>query len=172
MRALRLAPFTAACALALAACEDPQPPPHLRIEGGDAARGRRLIETKYGCGACHTIEGIRSARGMVGPPLIDFAQRTTFAGRFPNAPGYMIPWLENPPAVSPGTAMPDLGVSREEARDITTYLYTLGADRVVIWPPLPAFSAEPREELARAGPGADNEQEPERPYAADRDRDD
>jgi hypothetical protein len=30
--------------------------------------------------------------------------------------------------------MPNLGITEPEARDIATYLYTLGADGVLIWP--------------------------------------
>jgi cytochrome c1 len=32
-------------------------------------------------------------------------------------------WIRNPQQVSPGTAMPDLKVGEEDARDITTFLY-------------------------------------------------
>jgi len=37
----------------------------------------------------------------------------------------MMTWLRNPQAVSPGNAMPDIGLDEERARDITAYLYTL-----------------------------------------------
>src|SRR6185312_8248977 len=35
---------------------------------GDPHAGKVLIEN-YGCGSCHTIPGIYTARGVVGPPL-------------------------------------------------------------------------------------------------------
>jgi cytochrome c1 len=37
----------------------------------------------------------------------------------------MIRWLRDPHAVDPLTAMPNLGVGEQDARDITSYLYTL-----------------------------------------------
>src|SRR5678810_1226335 len=40
----------------------------LVVAGGDAGRGKTAIAV-YGCGSCHTIPGIRTAKGTVGPPL-------------------------------------------------------------------------------------------------------
>jgi hypothetical protein len=71
---------------------------------------------------------------VVGPPLDDYAQRVLLAGIVPNAPRTLVPWLMDPPAVDPDTAMPNLGVSEAEARDMATYLYTLGAEKVLVWP--------------------------------------
>jgi cytochrome c1 len=34
-------------------------------------------------------------------------------------------WVRDPQRVSPGTAMPNLGVSEEDGRDLVAYLYTL-----------------------------------------------
>jgi cytochrome c2 len=119
--------------LLLSGCEQPEPPAHLRIAGGDAERGRTLIQ-RYKCGSCHNIEGIPGAKGVVGPPLTDYAQRVLLAGIIPNAPRTLVPWLMNPPAIDPDTAMPNLGVTEPEARDMATYLYTLGADGVLVWP--------------------------------------
>jgi cytochrome c2 len=91
---------------------------------GDARRGRAIIEA-YGCGACHIIPGVPGANGLVGPPLIFFGARTMIAGELPNTPENLERWLQNPRAVEPGTAMPDLGLSPDQAQDITAYLYTL-----------------------------------------------
>jgi cytochrome c2 len=33
-------------------------------------------------------------------------------------------WIEHPRAVNPKTAMPELGVTRTEARDMAAYLYS------------------------------------------------
>jgi cytochrome c2 len=118
----------------LAACGRPEPPAHLRIVGGDAERGRLLVQ-RYACGSCHTIEGIRGGNGVVGPPLTDYAQRVLLAGIVPNTPRTLVPWLMNPPAMAPNTAMPNLGITEPEARDIATYLYTLGAEKVRTWRP-------------------------------------
>lgn len=91
---------------------------------GDASEGKRLI-LSYGCGSCHTIPGIRGARGIVGPPLDHMGRRGYIAGLLANSPQEMIRWLRDPPAVDAATAMPDLGLTEAEARDIAAYLYTL-----------------------------------------------
>jgi cytochrome c1 len=36
----------------------------------------------------------------------------------------MMKWIVDPQAVSPGTAMPRLGVTPADSRDITAFLYT------------------------------------------------
>jgi hypothetical protein len=40
----------------------------------------------------------------------------------------------DPPGIEPRTGMPNLGLTEAEAKDIATYLYTLGADGVPVWP--------------------------------------
>jgi cytochrome c len=89
---------------------------------GDLHRGEAAI-AKYGCGSCHVIPGVRQARGKVGPPLTDFAQRSYIAGNAFNTPGNLAAWIRRPDSVEPGTVMPALGVSEQEARDIAAYLY-------------------------------------------------
>ena len=94
------------------------------IENGDATRGRAAIAA-YGCGSCHTIPGIRGADGMVGPPLEHWAERRIIAGEVPNDPERLITWITVPQSIEPGTAMPNMGVTDGQARDIAAYLYTL-----------------------------------------------
>ena len=94
------------------------------MTGGDPAAGRRLIRS-HGCGGCHTIPGVVQARGKVGPPLSGVAGRAYIAGRLRNTPANLIAWVDDPKAVDPATVMPDAGVTRDEARDIAAYLYTL-----------------------------------------------
>jgi putative membrane protein len=96
----------------------------LAVNGGDAKRGEREIR-KYGCGSCHAFPGITGSRAIVGPPLTGIAQRSFIAGVLPNTPDNLVTWIENPPAVDPKTAMPNMGVSGRDARDIAAYLYTL-----------------------------------------------
>jgi cytochrome c1 len=91
---------------------------------GDAGRGRDLIQF-YGCGSCHTIPGVYTARGTVGPPLMSFAERTMIAGEVPNSPANLVRWITNPKANESGTAMPNLGVTNNDAHDLAAYLYTL-----------------------------------------------
>lgn len=100
----------------------PSPPP--AVEVGDVSRGEDLLEA-YGCGACHTIPGIRGANGVVGPPLTEWSRRSYIAGSLVNNEDNLVTWIVDPDGVEPGTAMPDLGVSPLEAADIAAYLFTL-----------------------------------------------
>lgn len=108
----------------------------LAIEGGNPKTGRNLIQS-YGCGTCHTIAGIRGARGRVGPELRDYSQQHLLAGFLPNAPRYLIAWLMDPVALKPQTGMPAQGLTEEEARHVASYLYTLGGGRTSSYPPDP-----------------------------------
>lgn len=91
---------------------------------GNVERGEQLVKL-YGCGSCHVIPGTTGARGVVGPPLHQIGRRIYVAGVLRNTPQNMMFWLQNPQAVVPGNAMPDMGISRDQARDITAFLYTL-----------------------------------------------
>ena len=92
--------------------------------GGDPSRGRAKIR-HYGCVSCHTIPGLAEADALVGPPLDRIASRTYIGGVLTNSPDNMIRWIQNPPGVDNLTAMPNLGVTEQDARDIASYLYTL-----------------------------------------------
>jgi cytochrome c len=91
--------------------------------GGDPARGEAMF-IQYGCGSCHALKDVRNATGSVGPPLDGIALRVIIGGHLSNTPENMEKWIRDPQHVSPGTAMPDLGVSEGDARDITAFLYT------------------------------------------------
>ena len=43
----------------------------------------------------------------------------------PNTPDNMVRWLQNPPAIDPRSAMPNMGISEAQARDIAAWLYTM-----------------------------------------------
>ena len=92
--------------------------------GGDANVGRQIIVQRH-CGSCHTIPGIHHADGVFGPPLTSFGRRTFIAGNFPNAPNNLVHWIMSPTSMKPKTAMPDLGLSEQQARDVAAYLYRL-----------------------------------------------
>jgi cytochrome c len=94
------------------------------MTGGKPARGKALVR-KYGCQACHTIPGVSGADGTIGPPLDGIAKRAYLAGRLQNEPRNMIRWIREPQEVSPGTVMPEMGVTEQDGRDIAAYLYTL-----------------------------------------------
>lgn len=93
--------------------------------GGDPREGAVLV-TRYSCGACHLMPGVPNANGLVGPPLGRFARRTVIAGVLPNTPPNLVQWLRNPQAVTPGNAMPNVGLTDAQARDIAAYLYAKG----------------------------------------------
>ncbi len=109
--------------LLLAACGGDDTTLAVQMTGGDPANGPALIR-EYGCGTCHVIPGVRGAGGLVGPPLTDFAHRAYIAGAVANTPEHLITWIRVPQAIQPGTAMPNMGVAEQEARDIAAYLYS------------------------------------------------
>jgi cytochrome c2 len=92
--------------------------------GGSPQRGRAAID-RYGCATCHTIPGVRGADARVGPPLDRVANQTYIAGVLTNSPDNLMRWIRDPRGVDGLTAMPDLGVTDQDARDIASYLYTL-----------------------------------------------
>jgi cytochrome c1 len=92
--------------------------------GGNPVAGEQVI-TQFNCGSCHTIPGVRGARGLVGPPLLFFGRRTFIAGQVPNTPDNLVRWVMSPQSIEAGTAMPALGLTERQARDVAAYLYTL-----------------------------------------------
>ncbi len=94
------------------------------MTGGDVGRGRTAIG-KYGCAACHTIPGIHNAVATVGPPLTQVAVRQYLGGHLVNTPDNMMKWLQHPQQIDPKNAMPEMGITDQDARDIAAYLYTL-----------------------------------------------
>ena len=120
----------------------------VEVAGGDPAVGRELVH-EYACGSCHIIPGIGGATSVAGAPLTDWAERQYIAGALWNTPENLISWITDPQAIEPGTAMPDMGVTEEEARHMAAYLFTLG-DVYGLGPPHPF----PKSWLEKLGPGA------------------
>ncbi|MBV9173400.1 MAG: c-type cytochrome [Chloroflexi bacterium] len=97
-------------------------------------QGVRVI-LQYGCGGCHTIPNIPGAAGNIGPNLGPnggigpVSQRPTLAGGVvPNASvDDTAAWIEDPPAHKPGTAMPKLGLSHDDALAAASYLWSVPA---------------------------------------------
>ncbi len=90
----------------------------------DPERGKVALE-QYACTTCHSIPGIVGEHAPVGPPLDRVAGRQYLAGVIRNTPENMVRWLREPQAIAPRSAMPNLGVTERDARDIAAYLYTL-----------------------------------------------
>lgn len=99
-------------------------PPQRQAPGGDPDRGRAALAT-FGCGGCHLIPGVDGAESWVGPPLARYSERAFVAGVMSNNAENLTRWIADPRGVDPQTAMPDLGVPPETARDMAAYLYTL-----------------------------------------------
>lgn len=110
-----------AAAVLLGGCKEA---PRSVVPGGEVQQGLRLV-TQYQCGACHTIPGVQGAAGQEGPALDTIGRLSYIAGGVPNQPANMLRWLRVPHAVKPGTEMPPMGLTEQEARHIAAFLYTL-----------------------------------------------
>lgn len=80
---------------------------------------------RYGCVSCHTIPGIAGARATVGPPLDRLGSRTYLAGTLQNTPENLAFWIQHPQDVHHGTAMPEMHVTPEDAKTMSSYLESL-----------------------------------------------
>jgi cytochrome c oxidase subunit 2 len=90
----------------------------------DAVEGGQLFQSR-GCAACHTINGTPAA-GKVGPNLTHLASRGVIAGSIlQNTPQDLRAWLKDPPAVKPGSIMPNLGLNDHELDVLVAYLQSL-----------------------------------------------
>jgi cytochrome c len=119
-----IAPLIALAAFTLAGCSHGEADAAALTGGGSPKHGAELIRS-YGCGTCHSVPRVPGANATVGPNLQGIASRAYIAGVLPNVPNNMVRWIQNPQAVDQKTAMPNLGVSSRDARDIAAYLYTL-----------------------------------------------
>lgn len=107
----------------LVACDGP-PDRTPTLADADAANGLRLV-TEKGCVACHIFPDVPWPRGGLGTSLHGFARQGLIAGRLPNQPGVLMQFVRNAPGLVPGSAMPAITMSDQEARDVTAYLLTL-----------------------------------------------
>jgi cytochrome c oxidase subunit 2 len=104
----------------LASAQEPARAPQAEL----AVAGSQLF-TQKGCVNCHAVEGVNTYN-RVGPDLSHIGSRTSIAaGMLPNTRENMIEWLRYTDTVKPGVAMPNLGLSQEEAESLTAYLETL-----------------------------------------------
>lgn len=94
---------------------------------GDAKRGFDTFMNGP-CIACHLIEGTK-AQGTISPRAL-----TRYASAYPTIAQVgtlalnkdnLEKWLKNPPALKPGTAMPNLNLKPQEIADLTEYLLSL-----------------------------------------------
>ena len=87
------------------------------------AAARTIIAAQ--CSSCHVVPGVSGAVGNVGPSLRGIAKQRMIAGRLPNNPDNMVRWLMHPQKIDPGNAMPEMGLTDDQARRIAAYLATL-----------------------------------------------
>jgi cytochrome c2 len=90
----------------------------------EIGRGRELL-VLYRCGSCHTIPGVPGAHGEVAQPLTAWSRHSYIAGRLSNRPEVLQRWIAAPQSLVPGTLMPRMGASPEEARAMAAYLFAL-----------------------------------------------
>jgi len=95
-----------------------------QLTGGSVSAGKHAFQA-YGCSACHAIKTLPGADGQVGPSLDQIATQAQLAGHLANSPANMARWIQHPQQVDPGNGMPETGVSDQDARNISAYLYTL-----------------------------------------------
>ncbi len=88
-----------------------------------AAAAPRMRE--YGCTSCHIIPGVAGTASTVGPSLSHMGNRTDIAGVISNTPENLVRWIQHPQQIHPGSAMPEMHVTFEDARTIAHYLETL-----------------------------------------------
>ena len=106
--------------------------PAVEPVAGDSALlyGKQLV-TAGQCAGCHYIEGT-TAVGRTGPALTHFGRRLTLAaGIMENNAENLARWIENAPAVKPGSKMPQLGggvpggLTDEQIQYVVAYLQSL-----------------------------------------------
>lgn len=95
------------------------------MPAADVEAGLAVIE-RVGCGSCHAIPGLDWPQGTVGPPLDGLTNRALIAGKLPNRPDLLAAYIQNAPALVPGSGMPAMPISTDEARDVAAYLYEKG----------------------------------------------
>ncbi len=82
---------------------------------------KALLQEKA-CGGCHFIPGVEDAYGDAGPSLKGMKTRKRLlGGRLKNTPENMKAWLKDPASVKPGTLMPNLGITNEDADILIEY---------------------------------------------------
>jgi len=96
------------------------------VEPSDAlAQQGQQILLAGACIGCHTINGT-TANGKTGPNLTHVGSRTSIAGGIlTNTEGNLRRWLTNPPAVKPGSIMPNLNLTKTEIDALVAYLQSL-----------------------------------------------
>lgn len=98
------------------------------LAGADAvARGKRLV-IEHGCLGCHKY---RDRGGSLGPDITYVGEKTVHDFTFEHVSGEhtVLNWLtvhfKAPETVTPGTLMPDMELSGDDAHDLAVYMISL-----------------------------------------------
>jgi mono/diheme cytochrome c family protein/cytochrome c2 len=94
-----------------------------RAGSTDEEERGEIVLRQYACHACHRIECVVGPDAKVGPPLENWPTRRYIAGTIPNTRDNLVRWIADPAAISPGTLMPDLGVTEAHAREMADFLF-------------------------------------------------
>lgn len=90
----------------------------------EAKAGAQVFATGA-CVGCHTIQGTK-ANGKIGPNLTHIGSHLTLAGAImENNPKDLATWLHDPPAVKPGSIMPNLHLTDQQISELVAYLESL-----------------------------------------------
>ncbi len=97
-----------------------------RFNSPEAARGKELFRS-LACAGCHTIQGLTGGRFPGAPALTHVASNKSIVGGLlsPVNEENLKRWISNPPAVKPGTQMPNLGLSEQQVTDLVNFLLIL-----------------------------------------------
>ncbi|HEV2392569.1 MAG TPA: cytochrome c oxidase subunit II [Verrucomicrobiae bacterium] len=88
---------------------------------GPGAQGEKLFSTLT-CANCHSV-GQAAARPSIAPDLTHLAGRQTLAGGvLENTPANLVRWLRSPQAIKPGSLMPNLQLTQQQAAELAAYL--------------------------------------------------
>ena len=80
------------------------------LPNGNATNGAKLVSTGM-CVACHSIRGVPSMAGNIGPNLTHIGSRTTFAaGLYPLDARHLARWVKHSAKLKPGSAMNSFGI--------------------------------------------------------------
>ncbi len=111
---------------------------------GDAIKGKELVSS-LGCLACHSDKAagamdrekisssLQTLRSQFGPNLNGLGSKTS--------PEWIVQWLKNPSHYDPGTKMPNMKITDQEAVDIARYL-TQNKNDVFMQSSIPVVDAE------------------------------
>jgi cbb3-type cytochrome oxidase cytochrome c subunit len=127
----------------------PYAPAAVNPPAGRPERGKAIVDS-VGCLGCHVVGDTprddAGVRRTFGQPLEGIGSKTTEV--------WLVDWLLEPARYSPGTRMPNLRLSAEEASDVAAYLVTLTAGRPPAPIPVQADDERYRSVIRRYAAGA------------------